>query len=238
MKALRLIALLFSATIFMVACGGPKTSGSDAKTEDAKEVPVAEAAVSYALDMGATKVEWVGQKIPTTFGGHEGIFPVKSGDLKVEGGNLVGGKVVIDVANVDVTDIDETAGKGKLLGHLKSVDFFAADSFPEAMFEITGAKVFDGSMAAESAEGAEEWGVENPTHYITGNLTLRGTTKSITFPAEVKMEGDKIMANARFFIDRTNWNVNYMTDGSAAAKDFFIRDKVNIGLSLSANKQS
>jgi polyisoprenoid-binding protein YceI len=69
---------------------------------------------------------------------------------------------------------------------------------------------------------------------VTGNLTMRGTTKSVTFPANVMMQGDKVMAKAMFNIDRTAWGLMYGDEGSITdqAKDKFIYNTVTVGLDL------
>ncbi len=89
-------------------------------------------------------------------------------------------------------------------------------------------------------EAVSEYAVENPTHAITGNLTMRDTTLSIVFPAKVSMTGDQIMAQAKFNIDRTKWNVSYgdENDMEARAKDKFIYNTVNVGFDIKANKEA
>lgn len=82
--------------------------------------------------------------------------------------------------------------------------------------------------------------VTNPTHTITGNLTMRGTTKSVSFPAKVSVDANSIVAEAKFNIDRTDWNLSYGDESSVVdkAQDKFIYNTVNVGFSLVANKET
>ena len=118
-----------------------------------------------------------------------------------------------------------------------SPDFFAADSFPTATFELTGAEPYTAPAAGEETE-ASELKVENPTHTLSGNLTLRGKTLGISFPAKVALDGSKITAVANFNIDRTLWDVSYNSESSIdeIAKDKIISNTVNVGFNLTANK--
>ncbi len=56
---------------------------------------------TFTVDAAKSKIDFTGSK---TSDFHTGYFPVKSGSIKVEGGKLVGGSFVIDVAGLKVTD--------------------------------------------------------------------------------------------------------------------------------------
>ncbi|MFM2285794.1 MAG: hypothetical protein RLZZ543_1291 [Bacteroidota bacterium] len=84
----------------------------------------------------------------------------------------------------------------KLLGHLKSDDFFSVEKNPEAQFEIVKVEA-----ASDAASG------NNST--VTGNLTIKGIAKSITFPANITIEPAQLTAKAEFNIDRTEWDIKY-----------------------------
>jgi len=79
--------------------------------------------------------------------------------------------------------------------------------------------------------------VANPTHWISGNLTLRGNTKNIKFPAAVSLRNGEVSAQAGFNIDRTQWGLSYGDEATAVdkAKDQFIYNTVNIGFDIKAN---
>lgn len=142
------------------------------------------------IDTANSKIEWVGKKVT---GRHNGTVMIKEGALLTEGGKLTGGEFIIDMTSIKVLDL-EGEYNTKLKGHLMSDDFFSVEKNPTAKFVITSVN--------ESTE-------TDATHFISGDLTIKGITNKITFPATVSQKGDKVTANASFAIDRTKWNVRY-----------------------------
>jgi len=132
--------------------------------------------------------------------------------------------------SITVQDLTDPEWNGKLTGHLKSADFFEVESHPQANFEITEVK----SLESASIDPTKENGEIVPTHAITGNLTMKGITKSITFNAKVDKSDKMIMAESNmFFIDRTEWNIQYKSKKiSAKFKDDFINDEMGIKLKI------
>jgi polyisoprenoid-binding protein YceI len=215
-RFLRLSSFIILAGIAF-ACGGPQ--GDKARTGDAKEISSITGDVTLTVDVANSKVEWTGAK-PT--GQHNGTINVSEGNLMLTDGNIVGGKFTIDKNSIVVLDLTNAEDNGKLVGHLKSPDFFDVAKYPTAVFEISSVEAINGNAEA--------------THNITGNLTMKEITKSVTFPANVVIEGDKLMATSpEFIIDRSQWNVQY---GSRTffndLKDKFINDEIALKITLSA----
>ena len=102
----------------------------------------------------------------------------------------------------------------RLTGHLKSDDFFATAAHPTAAFVST--------RIERPARGGGQ-------SQVTGDLTIRGTTRSITFPARLRVTERGVQVSAEFTIDRQNWGISYR--GMA---DDLIRDDVLIRFDLSA----
>ena len=50
---------------------------------------------------------------------------------------------------------------------------------------------------------------DGANYKVTGNLTLLGKTKAVTFPATVTASADALTVTANFSIDRTEWGMNY-----------------------------
>lgn len=146
----------------------------------------------------------------------------------VDGQNITGGRFVIDITSMKITD-DDTNKTSMLRGHLMSDDFFDAQKYPTATFEITGV-----TAGAPAAKDGEQLMMKDATHSITGNLTMKDTTRSITFPARVQMSAGQVVADANFNIDRTQWHIVYGSDKSLA--DNFISHEVNLVLHLVAKK--
>lgn len=224
MKFIALSAIIIIAS----ACtsGGNKTEATDAR-----EVKSAEADQVFIANTDESTVEWQGWK-PT--GTHYGTIEIEGGELDVKDGKLVGGNFTIDMASITVVDLKNPDDNAKLTGHLKSADFFEVSTYPEAEFEITEVKAIDGSKIDKT----KEKGDLVPTHAITGNLTLKDITKSITFNAKVDKSENRIKAHTnQFYIDRAEWNVRY---GSKSffddLKDNFINDEMGITITLVADQ--
>lgn len=213
MKSLKTGLLALSTAFFMVACSS--TPGEKVDAQEAQEVQeTAPTAASLAVNTEASTIDWVGSK-PT--GQHSGIMKIKDGELKLEGDQLVGGKFTLDMVSIEVTDL-EGEEKGKLEGHLKTGDFFEVEKFPTALFEIT---------KVEAVEGQE-----NATHNITGNLTMKDQTKSVTLPAKVSYQDGTLKAETpQFKIDRTEWGIVYK---SSKVGDMAINDNMGIQINLTA----
>lgn len=221
MKNLRNGFLLALTSLYMVACSSAP-EGEQVETQEAQEIETVTAeAQTLQVSIADSKINWVGTK---PAGEHKGTLNVSDGELRMMDGNLIGGKFVLDMASIEVTDLegDEKAG---LEGHLKGTSeeekmdhFFNVKTYPTAVFEI--AKL-------EPVEG-----VENVTHNITGNLTMRDITKAVTLPANVTfVEGVLTAVTPQFTIDRTEWGIEYK---SSKLGDMAINDNLGIQINLQA----
>ncbi|MGL6095558.1 MAG: YceI family protein [Fimbriiglobus sp.] len=129
-----------------------------------------------------TTVGFVGTK---PGGKHEGGFKKVTGSATVTDADPT--KVVLEV----VIDTDSLwSDDAKLTGHLKAPDFFDVKTNPTAKFAST--------KVEKSATGL----------VVTGDLTLNGQTKSVTFPAKIGTTGG-LTVDAEFMIDRTEFGMTY-----------------------------
>lgn len=221
--------------LLLAACAQAPDSDKAATTE-AQDVSATAGGDAWQVDPAASKMEWIGTKVS---GYHSGVVPIKSGELKVENGNVTGGKFVMDMANLDVTGPAGVPAdmNGKLKGHLQSPDFFDVANHPEATFEVTSVAPFSGTAAAEQEDPRQadisEYKVANPTHTVSGNLTLKGMTKNVSFPAQITVTGNSLDAIAKFNVDRSQWNITY-----PGKPDDLIRNDIHIGLSVRASNAS
>jgi polyisoprenoid-binding protein YceI len=123
-------------------------------------------------------------------------------------------------------DFKENKKYADLMGHLASPDFFDVANYPTAEFVITGVEA-----AANDEKGT--------THKINGNLTMRGTTKNISFDAKVVVSDQGVSFSApEFGIDRKNWNVMFSSTGAenfaSLTKDQLIDDTILLWMDLTA----
>ncbi len=219
MKRIPVLTLFAIPALFFASCGSPE--GSEATVTDATTPVETAEATGYNVNTEASQLTWKGSKI--TGASHEGTLKLSSGTLKAEGGNLVGGNFTIDMTSIDNTDLKGTDGYEKLLGHLKSDDFFSVETYPTATFEITGVTAKAGEAGA--------------THEISGNLTIKGITKNLTFPATVNTNGDDLEAKAEFFFDRSLYDVKFgSTSFFEDLGDKAINNEISIKVDLKASK--
>lgn len=148
---------------------------------------------TYKINTSASTIGWVGKKVT---GQHNGTVKVAGGTLEVTNGKITGGEFSIDMNSIVCEDLKDAATNAKLIGHLKSDDFFSVANHPTATFKIKHAN-----------PGAVKDGKQ--MYRIAGNLTIKGITKHVEFDAETKTEGNKMMAMAAFKIDRSKWDIKY-----------------------------
>ncbi|MEQ9231352.1 MAG: YceI family protein [Cyclobacteriaceae bacterium] len=157
-------------------------------------------------------INWHGEKIVGN--SHDGTIMFKEGSIEVKNGKLVGGSFT-----ADMTSIKEGKGAAKLDGHLKSDDFFGVETYPTSSLVIT--------KVAKGKDGAAQ---------ITANLTIKGKTEEITFPALFSIENGVAIASAELTFDRSKFDVRY---GSGSFFDDLgnkaISDEIKINVSLKAN---
>jgi polyisoprenoid-binding protein YceI len=153
------------------------------------------------VDTAKSSVKWLAKKVT---GEHTGTIAIKEGNLVVEKGKITGGKVVIDMNTIVDVDLTDAGYNSKLIGHLKSDDFFSVATFPTADLVITKVESNGNSSA------------------FSGNLTIKGITNPISFTATSEKDGKNTSYKGTLTIDRSKFNVRY------GSKSFFndLGDKV------------
>jgi polyisoprenoid-binding protein YceI len=194
--------LLFALSI--VAIGYSAIAGNEGKS-------------TMSVNSEESKVVWLGKKVT---GEHSGEIKMAFGDLQFDGDMLTGGSFEIDMNSISNTDVENEEYKQKLVGHLKSDDFFGVKEYPKASFVITD---------VEHKKAGK--------YLVKGDITIKGITKSIEFPAQVTMLDSKATATASVTIDRSEFNVKYGSgsffDGLG---DKMIYDDFTLDITLVANK--
>lgn len=152
----------------------------------------------YKVDTTKSTVEWYAEKVT---GKHNGTINLKSGEIANNHGRF-GGNFVMDMNSLVCTDL-QGGSKSKLEGHLKSDDFFSVAKHPNANFEIISMTPINGAK------------VGSPNFTVSGKMTIKGITQTLTFPAIVAFAGNGMTANADVVIDRSKYDVRY------GSKSFF-----------------
>lgn len=149
---------------------------------------------TYQLNTTKSKIKWIGKKF---LGSHYGWINFKNGIIIFDGERITSGNFKVDMNTIVNEDLTDKSLNQKLVGHLKSDDFFGVEKFPTSIFSIIH------STPLKKAKPGE------PNIAITGKLTIKGITQTISFPALVKSEGNTLRAKAVIEIDRTKFNVRY-----------------------------
>jgi polyisoprenoid-binding protein YceI len=207
---LGLLAMVLTGLVLVAGCGNPATNKSQAVTGEAQQAPSALPAVAqtYVITPENSKIEFVGSKVT---GSHNGSFQKFSGEVHYTGDVTTSHVTITMEADSLTTDTPD------LTKHLKTADFFDVAKYPQAKFESTAIKT---------------GGDKGASHTITGNLTLHGATKSVTFPATIAVAPDAITVDSTFAINRKEFGINY-----AGAADNLIRDDVVMTLKIKATKR-
>jgi polyisoprenoid-binding protein YceI len=144
---------------------------------------------TYKVDTKVSSVEWIGEKVTGT---HTGTISVKEGNVILEGENIVGGSISIDMNSIVVTDIEDEGTNAKLKGHLMSDDFFGVKNHALASLKISSSKH-----------------VEGKKHIIMGDITIKGKTEKIEIPVTVMTLDTKVVIIGEAKIDRTKFDIRY-----------------------------
>ncbi len=143
---------------------------------------------TYKLDAAKSTFKWTGKKVT---GQHWGYIKFTDGQLTTDGNNIVGGTFVVDMNSMDCQDTKGEYGT-KLLGHLKSDDFFSTEKFPTSTLTIK-------KVALKSGNNYD----------VVADLAIKGITNEVTFPAVITKDATNLTATAAFKINRTKYDIKY-----------------------------
>ncbi|WP_439487434.1 YceI family protein [Algoriphagus sp.] len=169
------------------------------------------------VDTTESTITWTAKKVT---GQHHGKVPITSATLDYQNNRILGGNFEMDMTSLTVEDITDPGMNKKLSDHLKSDDFFSVEKYNKSTFNVTDAKTSDGKA-----------------YQITGDLTIKGITKPVTFPATVSVNGGKITATGKLTFDRTHYDIKFRS-GSYFENlaDKMIYDDVELDVKLVASE--
>lgn len=173
--------------------------------------------VKFTVDPNATTLGWVAKKVT---GQHNGTIKVTGGDITIDGTKVKSGNFTIDMNTMVILDLQGGSNE-KLLGHLKSDDFFSVPKFPSTTFVLTSVSPKSGS-----------------TYTVKGKLTIKGITQDIEFPAEIGFSGKTMTAKAKIIVDRTKFDIKYRSSNwFEGLGDKAIYDEFELDLNLVATSK-
>lgn len=217
--------MILSAATLLSACAdpaankpkattsAPSSNAASRPTEVSKPSVLSDfkaAGTQLVVDQETSKVEFTGSKVT---GKHDGGFKKFTGYVDLVGDKAEGSRVAIEIEMASVfSDADG------LTKHLQTGDFFEIEKYPKSSFVST-------KIVPDAAKGAGNY-------TVTGDLEMRGVTKSITFPATISVTPNSSTVKAEFSINRKDFGIVY-----AGKADDLIRDDVVLRLDIKAEKK-
>jgi polyisoprenoid-binding protein YceI len=179
---------------------------------------LADLAGTYVLDPSHTRIGFVARhamvtKVRGQFNEYEGSAVVDADDFTKSTAQLT-----IQAASIDTRNEQRDA-------HLKSNDFLALEEYPQITFVSTGVR--------QTGDNSLE---------LTGDLTIKGVTNSITVPFEFEGAATDPFGNLRVgfegsvVINRKDYGVNW--NAALEAGGVLVSEKVTLEFEISAIKSA
>ena len=173
--------VVLAATVAMFMMVGFSFMAAPAKSE-------------MTIDTLVSKVFWTGKKVT---GQHTGYISISEGKISMNGDNVVGAEINIDMNSIVCTDITDAGYNQKLVGHLKSDDFFSSAKHGTATFKAESLKPIKNAKEGEN------------NYTATGKLTIKGFTNTVTFPLRTYMKEGMLFVKGTASFDRTKYSIKY-----------------------------
>lgn len=179
----------------------------------------------YALDVETSSIRWTGRNL---FNHHHGSVKLAKGEIEVQNGALKAASFTLDMNHITCDDLTDSAYNGMLIHHLRDEDFFAVDRFPTAEF------------ICDTAEPLANATLGTPNYTLHGQMTLRGVTQPLSFPAVIAAaDHDHLTGQAQFEIDRTQFGSQY---GSGRLFAFLgkhvVNDHIHLHIKIQATRSA
>jgi len=145
----------------------------------------------YELDTENSSITWIGRKV---LGEHNGKISIQSGTILVQDGMLQGGDISVDMQSITCNDLTDPQSNERLVNHLKSDDFFGAETYPTARLVVTDVESIN--------TGAS----------VTADLTIKENTHPVTFDVTFSETDGKLQAEGTLVFDRSLYDVRYRSN--------------------------
>ncbi|MFN8711227.1 MAG: YceI family protein [Bacteroidota bacterium] len=181
-----------------------------------KALPIVAATGNYTFVSDSCTLVWTGKK---AIGSHTGNIKITAGNIKLDS-NMISGEFVIDMKSITCTDITDSSNNKDFVGHMMADDFFGVAANPTAKISLKKIAALD----------------DKSNYLITADLTIKGITNEITFPAHIVTEAGRMSVSADIVVDRTRWGIIYNSPTAGALGDKFIYDNFNLAINLKGKK--
>ncbi|MFE2598105.1 YceI family protein [Streptomyces sp. NPDC059396] len=203
-----------------MALFGRKNDSTDASATATVEVDPALAALTgeYTIDPAHSTISFTVRHAMVT--NVRGSFTEHEGSLSLDGSNPAASTAAIEVS---IASVD--TGMPDRDGHLRSADFFDAETFPKMSFRSTAAEQLDAE-----------------TYRVTGDLTIKDVTKPITIDLEFQGSATDVYGNERVGFEgtasilRSDWGLTW--NAALETGGVMVSDKVKLNFDISAIKKA
>ncbi|MCH5715728.1 YceI family protein [Niabella hibiscisoli] len=209
--------LIVVTTSLLFGCSGPVAT-ENKESAVTSSLPLHVDDKNYiTIDTAESVVTWKGSNLLGS-NTHTGYVYLSKGALLIKDNQLVGGSAEVDMNTIE----DESHGRNNnLVNHLKDPDFFNVTTFPTSTIAIT------------SVEPGNSDNIK-----ISGNLTIKGITHPVSFPAKMEVKNGMIKADGKLVIDRAKWDVRYKSGKFyTLLADQTISDSIEFHFKIVAKKQ-
>ncbi len=177
-----------------------------------------EAKSYFILDTAKSYIRWEGKKL---LGSHSGKIMFDSSYVEMTNGKISNGEFKVDMSTITCDDIEDSTLNMQLVQHLKRDDFFGVDKYPYSFLNF---KIAIPNPTAKK---------EQPNYTFISEMTIKDTTHTITFPAEVRLNDRGMTAEAEFDFDRTKYGIHFNSiKFFPDIADKVIEDRVNLKIKI------
>ena len=218
-KSMFLIGNVFSLLLF-TGCGGKDSSKSNNKVKAVNDnvSTLSLASGNYIAESESSSILWE----CAWLGGnsHNGDILLEEGQLSIKDNNNITGSFLVDMTTIDCHDEKNIGTKNKIIGHLKSDDFFDVKNHQKAKLEI---------ISSENIGGNE--------FLFKGNLNIKGKTNSVQMKGSVHKLNSGYSADINLTFDRSKYDVRYRSAAFFSdLGDRIISDDVFLNVKIKLNK--
>lgn len=160
-------ALMALATVSLASCGGAEKTTAEEETKQ----------ITYKLDADATSLKWEGKYVSDGHT-HNGTVKITEGTVIYDGDVFTSGSFKVDLNTIENDDLPD-AEKGKLVGHLKSADFFNTEK--QSIVPVTVNSIGENDVKA--------------------TINIGGKDLDIIIPAKISRNDNKLTVKGKFDVD-------------------------------------
>ena len=182
---------------------------------------------SYKIDVENSKIQWIGRKVT---GEHDGNLEILYGNIRryldTDQTEVIKGNIVIDMTTINNHDIENEEYRNYFVDHLNSPDFFDIAHFSKSKLKILNNSII---LSKDNLNNT----------MIIAEITIKGITRKVKFPAKVEFLDDLAIAEGTIDIDRTLFGIKYKSKSYFPDMgDHFIYDNFTLNFLIKAKKNN